>query len=119
MSAADAFNLAEALAHVDEDAELFLTLAEVFVEQAPVDMAATQAAVDAGDAEAVSRAAHRLKGAIMQFSAPRAYEAAKELEALGRAGTLDRAASVCGNVDRELQQLLAALRAYIESGSAA
>ncbi|ULA63067.1 MAG: Hpt domain-containing protein [Nitrospira sp.] len=119
MSADDAFNLAEALTHVDEDEELFRTLVEIFVEQAPVDMAATQAAVDAGDAEAVARTAHRLKGAIMQFSAPRAFDASKELEALGRAGTLDRAATVCVDVNRELQRLLAALRAYLANGSAA
>jgi HPt (histidine-containing phosphotransfer) domain-containing protein len=118
MSAEGVFNLAEALTHVDEDEDLFHTLAELFVEQAPVDMAATQAALDAGDAEALARAAHRMKGAIMQFSASRAFEAIKELEALGKAGTLDRAATVCAQVDRELQQLIAALRAYVANGSA-
>jgi len=118
MSGEDVFNLAEALTHVDEDTDLFRTLIELFLEQAPVDMAATQAAVDAGDAEALARAAHRMKGAIMQFSAVRAYEATKELESLGRAGTLDHAATVSAKVDQELQELIAALRAYIANGSA-
>jgi len=111
------FNLAEALTRVDEDKDLFQSLAELFVEQAPLDMAATQAALDAGDGEALARAAHRMKGAILQFSAPRLFEATKELEALGKAGTLDRAGAVCAQVDRELQQLIAALRAYVENGS--
>jgi HPt (histidine-containing phosphotransfer) domain-containing protein len=118
MSPEGVFNLAEALTHVDEDEDLFHTLAELFVEQAPLDMAATQAALDAGDAAALTRAAHRMKGAIMQFSAPRVFEATKELESLGKAGTLDRAATVCAQVDRELQQLLAALRAYVANRSA-
>ncbi len=107
MSTDVVFNLAEALTRVDEDEELFHTLAELFVEQAPLDMAATQAALDAGDAEALARAAHRMKGAILQFSAPRLFEATKEL-----------AAAVCAQVDRELQQLIAALRAYVANGSA-
>jgi HPt (histidine-containing phosphotransfer) domain-containing protein len=118
MSTDIVFNLAEALTRVDEDEDLFHTLAELFIEHAPLDMAATQAALDAGDAEALARAAHRMKGAILQFSAPRVFEATKELEALGKAGTLDRAATVCAQVDRELQQLLAALRAYVANRSA-
>lgn len=112
------FNLADALTQVDGDEELLRTLAELFVEQAPLDMAAAQAALNAGDAEALARAAHRMKGAILQFSAPRVFEATKELEALGKAGTLARAATVCAQVDRELQQLIAALRAYVANGSA-
>lgn len=112
------FNLAEALARVDEDEELFHALVELFVDQAPLDMAATQAALDAGDAEALARATHRMKGAILQFSAPRLFEATIELEALGKAGALDRAATVCAQVDRELQQLIAALRAYAANRSA-
>jgi HPt (histidine-containing phosphotransfer) domain-containing protein len=111
------FNLAEALTRVDEDEDLFHTLAELFIEQAPLDMAAAQAALDAGDAEALARAAHRMKGAILQFSAPRVLEAARELEALGKAGTLDRAATVCAQVDQELQHLIAALRAYVANRS--
>ncbi len=118
MSAEGVFNLAEALTRVDEDEDLFQTLVELFIEQAPLDMAAAQTALDAGDAEALARAAHRMKGAILQFSAPTVLEATKQLEALGKAGALDRAATVCAQVDRELQQLIAALRAYAANGSA-
>ncbi len=118
MSADGVFNLADALTHVDQDEDLFQTLVELFIEQAPLDMAATQAALDTGDSEALFRAAHRMKGAILQFSAPRVFEATKELEALGKAGTLDRAVTVCAQVDRELQQLIAALRAYVANGAA-
>jgi HPt (histidine-containing phosphotransfer) domain-containing protein len=112
MTTETSFNLADALARVDEDQDLFLTLAELFIEQAPLDMAATQAALDAGDAAALARAAHRMNGAILQFSAPAAFEATTQLEALGKAGTLDCAAAVCAQVDRELQKLVVALRAY-------
>lgn len=117
MSTEVIFNLAEALARVDADEDLFHTLAELFVEQAPLDMASTRAALDAGDAAALARAAHRMKGAILQFSAPTVFEAISQLEALGKAGTLDRATTVCAQVDRELQKLITALREYVANRS--
>ncbi|SPP65116.1 Hpt domain-containing protein [Nitrospira lenta] len=119
MSADDVFNLADALTRVDDDEELFQTLAELFLEQAPLDMAATQAAMDAGDAEALSRAAHRMKGAILQFSASALFEATKQLEALGKAGRIDEAKPVCARVTHELQQLMTALNEYIAHRPAA
>lgn len=119
MTTETVFNLAEALTRVDEDEDLFQTLAELFVEQAPLDMAATQAALVAGDADALARAAHRMKGAILQFSAPKVFEATTELESLGKAGRLDCAAAVCAQVDQELQKLVSALRAYVAGRPAA
>jgi histidine phosphotransfer protein HptB len=113
MSTEVIFNLAEALTRVDEDVDLFHTLAELFAEQAPLDMAATRAALDAGDAAALARAAHRLKGAILQFSAPAVLEAISQLEALGKAGALDQAMTVCAHVDQELQKLITALREHV------
>lgn len=119
MSTESVFNLADALARVDEDEELFQTLAELFIEQAPSDMAATQAALDAADADALARAAHRMKGAILQFSAPTLFEATKQLEALGKAGSLDAAKPVCAQVTQELHKLMTALSEYIAQRPAA
>lgn len=113
MSAPAVFNLADALARIDQDEELFQTLAEIFLDQAPQDFAATRTALEAGDGAALARAAHRLKGALAQFSAPRVFESTKELESLGKAGSLEAAAEVCARVDQELQALLAALRSYL------
>ena len=119
MSTDVVFNLAEALTRVDEDEDLFHALAELFVEQAPLDMAATQTALDAGDAVALARAAHRMKGAILQFSAPTLFEAISQLEALGKAGSLDDAKPVCARVVQELQKLTAALSEYVAHRPAA
>jgi len=112
MSTEAIFNLAEALTRVDEDEDLLYTLAELFVEQAPLDMAATRAALDAGDAAALARAAHRMKGAILQFSAPTVFAGISQLEALGKAGALDQAMTVCAHVEQELHKLITALREY-------
>lgn len=119
MNTEPVFNLAEALTRVDEDEDLFRTLAELFIEQAPLDMAATQAALDAADAEALARAAHRMKGAILQFSAHTLFEATKQLETLGKAGDLASATPVCARVALELTTLLTALNEYIAHRPAA
>lgn len=119
MSTERVFNLEDALARVDKDEELFQTLAELFIEQAPQDMAATQAALDSGDAEALARAAHRMKGAILQFSAPTLFEATKQLEAIGKTGSVEGAPPVCAQVAQELQKLMTALREYLAQRSAA
>ena len=94
MSQEPVFNLTEALTRVESDEDLFQTLAELFIEQAPLDMAATQAALDAGDAKALARAAHRMKGAILQFAAPRLFEFTKELESLLIFGSYPEVASL-------------------------
>jgi len=119
MSSESPFNLSEALTRVDQDEDLFFTLVELFIEQAPLDMAATQAALDAGDGEALARAAHRMKGAILQFSASALFEATKQLEALGKAGRVDDAKPVCARVTQELQNLMTALSEYIAHRPAA
>lgn len=119
MSHEPVFNLAEALTRVDEDEDLFQTLAELFIEQAPLDMAATQAALDADDAVALARAAHRMKGAILQFSAHTLFEATTQLETLGKADDLAGAKPVCALVGQELTTLLTALREYVAHRPAA
>ena len=110
------FNLDEALARVDHDRDIFQTIAELFVEHGPKDLAETWAALAAQDATALARSAHRLKGAILQFAAPAALEAIKELEDLGRTGNLNAAVEVCAKMEAELLRLFTALRQVLDKG---
>lgn len=112
------FDPKEALARVDHDTDIFQTMAELFVEQGPKDLAAAQAALAAGDAAAVARSAHRLKGAVLQFCAPSVFELTKRLEELGKAGDLTSASAVCGRLESELVRLCTELRRFIDKGSA-
>lgn len=111
------FSLREALARLDDDVELFQTLAELFVEQGPKDLADTRAALSAQDAAALARAAHRIKGAVLQFCAPTVLDAARRLEELGRAGDLKEAAAACARLEEALLCLLDALRHHIRRDS--
>ena len=88
MSQDSVFSFDEALARVDDDRETFQMMIELFIEHGPKDLADTQSALDAGNAPGVARSSHRLKGAILQFCAPAALHACKELEESAKAGNL-------------------------------
>lgn len=113
------FDYDEALRRVDQDLETFLTLVELFVEQGPKDFALIKAAVDLKNPDAVTKSAHRLKGAVLQFCAPATLEAAKKLEELGKAGNLMGASEACAKLELELGRLVDELRRTVEKGLAA
>lgn len=116
MNQNDAYSLDEALARVDDDRDLFLTMAELFIDQGPKDLAEVRSAIAAQDPIALARSAHRIKGAIVQFCAPAAFEATRELEELGKTGNLLAAVEACANMEAELLRLLTALSHTIEKG---
>jgi histidine phosphotransfer protein HptB len=119
MSQNSVFNFEEALARVDDDRETFQMMVELFLEHGPNDLAQAQTALAAGDAAAVARSSHRLKGAILQFCAPAALQACKELEESAKAGNLTQGGELYATLEREVHCLLAALRPILDQGMAA
>ncbi|MBH0206624.1 MAG: Hpt domain-containing protein [Nitrospira sp.] len=113
------FNLGEALARADQDHELLQAMAELFLEHGPKDLAEIKAALAARDAAAAGRSAHRLKGAVLQFCAPAALEAAMRMEEAGKAGDIAAASALYGGLEAELTGLLDALRFEMDKGLAA
>jgi CheY-like chemotaxis protein/HPt (histidine-containing phosphotransfer) domain-containing protein len=67
---------------------------------------ALQEGVRSGDAPAVGRAAHRLKGALLLFNAGEAVRLAAELEATARGGDLSRAPEAVERLRVEVEALL-------------
>jgi len=109
-------NISEALSLADDDQELLLMLANLFLEESPKDMAAVRAALGRQDREALAAAAHKLKGSVMPICAPRLLECAKQLEARGRQGEFEEVTVVCAEVDRLLAEVHVALRELIAGG---
>lgn len=103
--AAPTFNLDEALQRVDGDRDLLAEIAGIFLSNAPAMVADVLAAVNAGNADGVSRTAHRLKGSILTFGAPAAAGAALTLEANGRAGDLSTAHADVERLSAEVDRL--------------
>jgi two-component system, sensor histidine kinase and response regulator len=100
-----------ALSRVGGDIELLKEIAELFVQDYPRVMEELHQAVEQGDAQAVERTAHGLKGSVSTFGARAAMEAARTLENLGRARQIEELHEVL----RTLELALAALRPELES----
>ncbi len=110
------FVLSEALDLADGDQELFLTLANLFMQESPKELAAARSALARQDARGLAEAAHKLKGSVLPICAPRLFERAQRLELLGRQGEFAEAASVCADVESCLAEVHAALRNVIAGG---
>ena len=67
--------------------------------------------VEAGDAAAMARAAHTLKSSSAQVGARKLAALCKEMEARGRAGDLEDAATLCAELESELETVQEALAA--------
>jgi PAS domain S-box-containing protein len=84
-------------------------LAQVFAADCPGRVAELNAAVAAGDAARVHRAAHAIKGAVATLGATRARELASRLESAGREGRLDGTSELESALTQELQRITAFL----------
>ena len=91
------------------DTTLQIRIARVFLEHVPSARTRLQEALSKQDAAAVVASAHWLKGAVGNFPAPVATEAAAKVETLGRSGDLDGAAAACAALDAELDRLTTTL----------
>ena len=109
-------NVSEALSQVDGDQELLLTLARLFLQESPKDVAAARAALARQDRDGLAAAAHKLKGSVLPICAPRLFESAKRLEALAHQGKFAEASSVCADVETQLTEVHAALQDLIAGG---
>ena len=81
-------NYAVALDRLGGDEELLQEVARLFLDEYPSMLSAIEKAVLANDPIQVERSAHSLKGSVSNFGADGAYEAALQLERMGRVGNL-------------------------------
>jgi len=100
-----------ALSRVGGDLDLLKEIAHLFVEDYPKLLKDLQQAIASGDAVAVERTAHGLKGSVSTFGARTAMEAARSIESLGRARQL----SGLHPLLQTLEAALAALRPELEA----
>ena len=104
-----AFDREEMLERLGGDVELLHDVLEVFLEECPKMMDEVTAAISGADADAVRRAAHSMKGALLNISANAAAEEAKALEQLGADARLDESSSVLRRLQTEVDRLQQAL----------
>ena len=105
------------LAGVDGDRRLLRELIHLFLADCPQGLAKIKDAIRCGDAGALGRAAHTLKGSVGNFARKSAFAAAQRLEIMGRDGNLDNAGEVFRTLESELARLTEELRKLIMNSS--
>src|SRR5487761_251864 len=95
----------QALARVEGDAELLGELASLFLEDIPNQLKAIQAAAEQEDMKALEQIAHTVKGAVANFTAAAAVDAALRLEAAARTGNLPLVKPACGELEHAVEAL--------------
>lgn len=93
------------------DEELIADVVQVFMEQKDAQVAEVAAAVKAGDALSVGRAAHKIKGGLLTIGAAAAGDAALRLEKMGKSGDLSSANAAFDDLQHEVTRLVGALKA--------
>jgi len=99
---------------VDEDPEFLGSLVDTFLRDCSAYLDDIRTAVEEGDADALRREAHGLKGAAGNMQAQATKEAARRLENIGRTGDLDRAPEALTQLEEEIDRLEPALQALVE-----
>ncbi len=94
-----------ALARTSGDRALLDELTRIFLEENPETLRKIGEALEARDAKAVERLAHRLKGALLTLAAPAAAKAALDLEMSGTGESFERLRQEVSRLEDELKNL--------------
>ena len=107
--AAEAVDLSGMLRHLDGDQQLLAELAEVFLDNSAHWIEQLRTSLAKGDYETLGRVAHMLKGAVGNFAAEPAVEAAERLIEAARRGPSHELLNACTALEVELARLTEAL----------
>jgi HPt (histidine-containing phosphotransfer) domain-containing protein len=99
------FDREEMLERLGGDTELMNDVLQVFLEECPRMMEEVRGAVDEADSKLVRRAAHSMKGALLNISAAPAAAEAKRLELLGSEERLAEGAPILERLQHEIERL--------------
>src|SRR5688572_8674605 len=110
-----AFDENELMERVDNDWDFLGETVEMLAKDGPALLAEIRRAAAAGDAAAVARAAHTLKGMISNFCSPAAHADALAVEQIGRSGDLASAAPAVQTLETSLSALIADLTDFVST----
>jgi len=99
------FELEKALEQVGGDRELLKEIIDIYCEEYPKQLLQIQQAMDKNDTVVIGEVAHTIKGAVGNFGAIAAFEAALYLEKIGKSKKLSEALSAFAALKKELERL--------------
>ena len=97
------------------DVDFLSEIVEAYLSSSPGLFANMQQAIATGEAPALQRAAHTLKTGSANFGALAFAAQCKELEDMGKMGTLDGAETKFRKLEAAYTQVVAALQARVQS----
>ncbi|MFB3920848.1 MAG: PAS domain S-box protein [Terriglobia bacterium] len=103
------FDRDAALAGLDGDHDLLAEIAGLFLRESPLLMSSISESLERRDAPGLAAAAHKLKGSIINFSAPRAQQAADRLEDMGLQQEWSGAGEAFAELSAGIEQLRVSL----------
>ena len=98
-------NFARALEEYDGDREFLMELVNGFLEKAGAQIEIIRQALAEGNADAVKKEAHAMKGGAGILTAAALAGVALELETIGKSGELATGAEILARLERELKKL--------------
>lgn len=102
-----------ALSHTEGNAALLREIVQLFLDEGPRQRMKIEQAFAAGDSVELARSAHSLKGTISVFGAEAAYNAAREVEMIGRSGDLTGFDEAWSRLLVELDRLLQEMNRFL------
>jgi HPt (histidine-containing phosphotransfer) domain-containing protein len=118
LAAAGHVDLAGLRRRVDDNVELLQELIELFLNNSPRLLTQMQAAVAERDCRRLERAAHTMKGSLLNLCAATGAELAFELESACRDEDLDQAQMVLSRLHEECRRVRSELVAATKGASA-
>jgi HPt (histidine-containing phosphotransfer) domain-containing protein len=113
----EVFDEKELLERVDNEWEFLSETVQMLMNDGPALMGEIRRAANAGDAPALGRAGHTLKGMVSNFCSPATHAAALRVEQIGKGADLSAAPDAVNALDAQLQILIAALTRFLAERS--
>jgi len=108
-------NLNDLVDILDGDMDMVKELIGVFLEDCPGQLESMDRALAGGDAEGLRAAAHRFKGAVGNFGAPKIIQMAARLETLAAQGELQAAAPALQELKSAATDMAEAMTAWVSA----
>ena len=108
------FDQTELLERVDHDLAFLDETVQMLAGDGRALMAELRRNLETGDAPAVGRNAHALKGMISNFCAPAAQQAALSVERTGKSGDLSTAGPLVADLGERLEALIHELEQFVK-----
>ncbi len=100
--------------YIGDDAALLREIMHLFLDDTPSAFEDAARAVAGSDVRALETAGHRLKGSFSTMGADATTETARQLEWMGREGTLEGALAMSERLRREIDAVSDCLRRWAE-----